>query len=161
MEKKVTKTVQNQSIISFILNTLLNVICAWFVFSRESQVDVSFLNVCIDIYITTNYTVLLATLYSSWVAKRYFENGLFKVSLPKGKFLSQLPETPVLLAITIAAMMVIPSMPFIGGIFAISATSTLPLHIYVVYKGLIGGLIGAFTCNLVLRRYLVSQRYMN
>ncbi len=152
MKEAVKKILRTETIINLFTNAILNALCAFLINMRAETVATDFFSVAIDMFITCHCTAMLTTGFAVFSARRYKKLGVYT----EDRWASGFPKNPVLLGLVIADIFFFVGLA-LGGIFALCTVTTMPLWIFVLYKGIFGAVIGIVAVNVAQRRFLLRE----
>lgn len=135
-------------------NTLLNGLCAWLIYRRAAVVPCGFAGIMIDAGITCTAICFCTVPFSVAAAKRHLKSGALKNQEIKDRRFSYLPRHPLLLALFFALPVILPLGLLLGWGFSFLGITELPVFGFVLYKGILGGLLGGCVCAAALIRWL-------
>ena len=141
--------------INFFTNASLNSLCAYLLNRNAAAVSCDLVDIIIDTCITCLFISLCTTPLSAAAAKRYIRSGaLQKHMAGKRSILPHFPRKSLALALCFAFIVMLPLAPLLAVCFSISGISVLSVAGFVLYKGVLGGIIGSCVCIAVLKRFL-------
>ena len=128
--------------VNAITNTLLNGLCVWLIYRRAAIVPCGFAGIMIDVCITCIAICFCTVPFSVAAAKRHLKSGALKKREIKDRRFSYLPRHPLLLALFFAPLVMLPLGLLLGWGFAFLEITELSVFGFVLYKGILGGLLG-------------------
>lgn len=149
---------RNEVITNFITNFFFNALCAWLIQRKAAAVPTDFWNVLLDLMITSFCVCNLTTFFSAAAAKRYKKAGIFTGNAADGNWLCDLPRSPLFLGACLTGLTGLPFGVFGGLGFTFLHVPSLPLAAFVLYKGIYGGILGAFVCAFVMLRCQIPDK---
>lgn len=153
MSDTLRKILTIEAIITATINGIINAIFAWFLNKNNAFVDVSFWPLIINLFITCHIICLICTQTANLSAKRYKNLGMYTENTK----LVNYPSSPLLMGFLLADIFSLICSLILGVVFSMLNITTLPLHIFIVYKAVLGAFVGATASNVSIRRFLLRK----
>lgn len=155
VDARTTITFGIEAGINLAISGFLNALCAWLLFRAAPAVPVDFWSLFIDITITCFLVSVCTAFFATASARRYLRQGL---KVPMGSAwrnrLDALPTSWFPMGCCLFGMCLPALVAAFGIAFGVAAPGAIPLVPFMVFKGLWGGLYGAFVCVVILLRHL-------
>lgn len=141
-----------ETVTNFATNAFLNGLCAWLLFNASTGAPMDFWNVLIDLSITCFCVCMITTFFCAAAARRLARAGVIVPQAPDGSIVADLPRRTYMLGASLAGLATCPSVLVVGLGFMLVGVTALPPLVFVAYKALFGGVLGAIVCRVVLMR---------
>lgn len=155
MDAKAGVTLGIEMGINFIISGFLNGLCAWLWHHTAVTVPTAFWSLFIDTAITCYLVSVCTAFFATKSGKRYLVQGMYvTVKEVWNRRLQSLPETAFPIGCCLFGMYLPVLIAVFWSVFHLAGTTAMSVVCYMIFKGVWGGLYGAFICIVVLLRHL-------